>query len=310
MAPRYSAEDLELLTEDERAGLLDTTLIDEGELDPDTEETHEGSDDATAAAAAAAKPEDGADAAAAAKADEDDTQAAPVKAEAAPAAADAPAAAADADLSDIEKAPVAKDSTPDLTAISEQMKDLAKKHDDGEISTLEYEEQRQTLQDKYLDTREARQGEAKRADDAKDTWFNETVTGFLAGKDVYKSEIAFDALNKHVINLQNAAIAEGRNPFSPKILEKAHSRVSQDLQAMGLAPAPARKQAKGETRRELPPAMHETPDAGGAADLEGGEFAHIERLAARIGSDPEAGLKYEEALARLSDDARDRYLAS
>ncbi|MDO6385587.1 hypothetical protein [Uliginosibacterium sp. 31-12] len=88
-------------------------------------------------------------------------------------------------------------------------------------------------------------------------------------------------------------------------LAEAHKRV---LALRGIAPKAAKADPAAEANRSrkppvdsIPKTVGDLPGSSDSDDVGGGEFAHIDKL---------SGEKYEQALAKLTDEQRARYLAS
>lgn len=304
----HTAEELALLSPEELAGLQDETLIDEGELDD--EELPGAESDRIVADLKATEPvEEKLDPPAVDPALEDEP-AAPAVVEP-PAVVDpaaAPAEVVEFKVEDVEPLPETKDYDTQITTLKGQMAALAQKHDDGELSTVEYEAQRSQVDDQLHEARMARHDQVKRTEVAETDYLSETVPTFLKDNAaIYeRSKGAFIELDARTRILQDQAIKAGRNPFSPKILEAAHKQVLQvfpELAPRTAAPTPAPTPKPSKAARELPPALHQVPAADIADDLnDGGRYAYLDRLAEK---NP---LEYEQALAKMSDADRDRYL--
>lgn len=318
----YTDEDLDMLTEEELAGLEDETVVDEGaRVGADDDDTEE---DETAAAAADDKTaaEHEADTAKAkAKAKEaDDTADDQIKAddvqaeeEKKPAAGDPPAA--DDPKGEIETkaetsppAPrllpqyeVPADAKDRISNIDTQLDDLAKKFDDGEMTATELRAATKPLEQQRQDLRDQLLKQSLSFDSQVAAWSNVTVPAFLDKHPEYEpGSVLFDALNTEVKKLQ----MENDNPFDATYLAKAHETVQASVRkSLGLPAVPADKQKKEEkAKREIPPTLGGLPAADMNDANDGGEFAYLDRLADK---DP---LAFEAALGKLSEEKREMYL--
>lgn len=300
----FSPEELELLSEEEREGLLE----DIDNEDADLEEDDTSPEDKAAAAVLEAE------AVAAAAEMADPLKPAPVVEDVIDPAKQAEIAAALENVDVIVDAPSAAafpkfeapaDSKEKLTAIEAQIDALATKFDDGELTAAEYRAQTKPLES------EARKIErlVERAELSRDvsveTWTESTVPAFFVKHTQYAPGTPLYAnLDFEVRQIQ----AESKNPFDPAILERAH-KVLQDKAraALGLPPEDANKPAPKPApvaRRDLPPSLAGMPAADITETLDNSEFAHLDRLQAK------GGTAFEDALAKLNDDQMARYLAS
>lgn len=331
MAPKFSEEELSLLTEEERLGLLEEEEDDEGDAgDADDDDNAAGGnniaggdsddgdadavDEATVAAAAAAAAATAAPEAAAATA-----------AAAAAAAGDGATTVLDpgADVGGTviehdpnERAPAwmaASDNDAKLKAIDDQRDEIAKKFDDGDLTAEEMRAQLKPLDSEYrtLERAEIKREVAREA--AVEGWM-ENVGGFLDANPQYKSG-AFNALlDTEVKRLQSEAV----NPFNPKILERAHANIAKQVKdAFGIeapagkttdkkqdaAAAAAAAKPAPKPRPDMPPNLGAIPAADITDADDGGEFAHLDRLAAKD------SVAFERELGKLSPEAQNRYLA-
>lgn len=325
---KYDQAMLDSLTEEERNGLLDDDANEDADDDDgddagagadggakgdDGDGADDGDDDAAGADAG-----DGADQAAidgaAAAAAEAEAAAKLAADEAAAAAAAGAAAAGDdqagADASDDadEKRPAwldAEDLTAQKTELKQQLTDLAKQFDAGDLTAEEYQAKRDTIEDQREDvlTREI-MVKTERNIDLK-AWRDE-VASFSKDKPQYQQGgILRDALDNKVKELQVGAV----NPLSPKILAKAHAEIQAALGLpIGKTEAPAPKK---EEPAKVPPARRPAPPPTlaqiPATDItdadDGAEFTHLDQLLERD------SVAFERELARLSPVDRDRYLA-
>ncbi|KQZ96835.1 hypothetical protein ASD74_06150 [Rhizobium sp. Root564] len=321
MVGKPNAAELDMLTDEEREGLLDEDTIDEG-LEEEGDGDGDGEGDAnTDAGNGTDKEQDKAgdgDGEGEGDGDGDDnTDAAKAAADAA-AAAEAAAAAAAAASQDAEQKNVAQEpqerapswridpAVPDkITELDKQRDEIVAKFDDGEMTGAEMRAQLKPIET------EIRQLETKvmAADIAKanaiDQYRDVTIPNFMSAHTEYQpGTILHTMLDAEVRRLQQTAT----NPLSPKILEQAHTNLSSQVEkAYGVKKAAPKQDtpkpnASG-TGRQVPPTLGTVPAADANDADDGGEFAWLDRLA---NSDVE---KYETELAKLSDEKRERYMA-
>lgn len=310
MKPQYTDEELAGLTEEERAGLLDTSLVDDDEDDDD-----EGgaADDGKGAA----EPSESEPAVKDAKTPAaDDKAAEPQQAEPKPAE---PTAGTDTAPKPAEQQapPPAKpaaatfpqyqapaDVDQKLAALKQQMLEIDQKFDDGELTAAERRAQLEPLEDQRDTLKEQRLKATMSRDAIIDTWSRSTVPQFLAAHEQYApGSPLYGALDEEVRKLQ----AEADNPFDPQILVKAHEAVDAAVRRVlkVSAPAPAIPQpGTPGPRREIPPSLAHVPSADTSDADDGGEFAWLDRLGATD------QLAYERELAKMSDEKRNQYLAA
>ncbi|MEH3111516.1 MAG: hypothetical protein PGN22_15595 [Agrobacterium cavarae] len=324
MVGKPNAAELEMLTDEEREGLLDEDTIDEGlEEDGDGDanaDTETGADKGQDKEAGADKGANGDGEGDGDGEEDDDTgavndQAAADAAAAAEAAAVAATTAAQQDgqqqaasQEQQERAPSWRidPAVPDkITALDKQRDEIVAKFDDGEMTGAEMRAQLKPIET------EIRQLETKvmAADIAKanaiDQYRDVTIPNFMSAHTEYQpGTILHTMLDAEVRRLQLTAT----NPLSAKILEQAHTNISSQVEKAYGVKKTAAKQDTPKTNqngagRQVPPTLGTVPAADGNEADDGGEFAWLDRLA---NSDVE---KYETELAKLSDEKRERYMA-
>lgn len=304
MADKLTDAELALLTEEEREGLLE---------DDDEDGGDEGGDDADLAAAAVAPEvkkaaeagnDDGGDdsdeppaAAPSQAANPEQTAAEPAKAQEVAPSADEPAEPTPAWV-------LPGDFEERLNAVKTQKAEVAKKFDDGELTGDEFRAELAKLDDQHEDLRE-RKIMANIAIETAKRDFGAGVESFLGAHPQYeKGSTLYTLLDAEVRKLQSSAA----NPLNPKLIEKAHAKISADIaKAYGVQQPAAKQQepTKGakQKRPEPPPSLGGVPAADIDDTGDGGEFAQLERL---MNTD---SVTYERELARLSPEARDRFLS-
>jgi hypothetical protein len=319
MATKMSEEDLALMTEEERAGYLEEEEDDgaEGEGGDGTEvEALPGTEGGKEFVETNDKPNEGegdggegdgtvdlqsneriaadklaADAAAAAAAKADDDAAA-----AAAAAAAAP-----------ERKPnwiLPPEVETRIKTIEEQRDALAAKWDDGEITAQEKRALEKPLEAELDDLKGRKIAASVAKDNAIATWSESTVPDFITAHPEYKAGTRLNAmLDAEVRRLQTETL----NPLDPKLLEKAHKTISDEIKsAFGVKDVPKvpGKTPPGKTpgKRETVPSLAHVPAADITDADDGGEFAYLDRLSAK------SSIDFEKELAKLSPEKYDRYM--
>lgn len=318
MAPKFSEAELEMLTEEERQGLLDEDIVDEG-LEGEGDGDESDGDDGDAGGDAGAEA-DGADQDAGdgdtADADADAGTEGGDAAAADAAAAAAAAAAASADTGDIGAEEEAEQERPaawilpaevndKITALDAERDKLAEQFDDGELSAKEYREKLKPIEAEMDDLKQQRTTANTLRDIAITDYKEKTVPDFLKDNPQYKpGSLLYKMLDDEVRKLQQGS----RDPLNPKHLRKAHETISEQLRAAlgdtggGKRPDP-KTPPKTPPKREVPPTLAGVPSADITDADDGGEFAYLDRLAAKN------VVEYEKELAKLPDHKRDQYLA-
>ena len=281
-----SAEDQAMLTEEERAGLLDD------EDEDDDQDVDDADDDDTGADGKADDKgdENGADG--------DDSQ---------DAGADKDGEGEDKLDDPIKPTPLFKAELPaDIeakrTALDTQEDDLVKKFDEGDITFAEYNKELRSLNRERadLDRAELKAELAQEAQQSQveQTW-QTTANTFVAEHPlISKNETTWSSFDAIVRRVTAETMQKGEQP-SRRDLEKAYKQWTEDL---GIADAGIQKsQSKQKKQNIVPPNLGKVP-AATANDTDDGKFAHLDRLAE---SDP---LAFEAALAKMSDAQRDEYM--
>ncbi|OCJ67665.1 hypothetical protein A6U97_02795 [Agrobacterium tumefaciens] len=329
MAGKPNAAELEMLTDEEREGLLDDDTVDEG-----LEDGTDADDDAAAAAddkTGEGAGQEGKDKPDAAEGDDEDdagAEGADTAADAASKAkqdaeakAAADAAAAEAAASGVDKnaaasaaaepKPLEGDKRPSwvldpkvpeqIDALEKQKDELTDKFDDGEFTGKEFRAEMRKI-DAQLDAlKEQRISSNVARNTAIIEYRDVTIPTFLSEHPEYKpGSVLHHLLDAEVKQLQ----MQSNNPFNPAILERAHQNISEQVaKAYGAKPAAQAKPKAAAAAREVVPTLGTVPAADANDTDGGGEFAWLDRLA---NADVE---KYEQELAKLSDEKRERYLA-
>ena len=317
---KYSEEELSMLTDEERAALLDGD--DEDDEVPEVipgEQNDAADDDANKEAAG----KDGAAVAADPAGDGAGAVAAPVTepelAAAAQVTTDEPPAKA---LAPILVAEIPTDADAKLAAIEAKRSDLEKQkreartqYNDGTIDFDRYEEikdqidaTKDKLADEKLELRtaidRANLAETMRLQAQQNAWYEQA--GAFAEKHGYSANpILFKAFEGQVIEIAQSEAGQAMQGY--KILEEAHSRmVAAGLgkAAPAAAAAPAAPVAKGKAARPVqPPNLAVVPAADTSEAAGGNRFARLDQL--QSSGDVEA---YEAALSKMSEADQDAYM--
>lgn len=322
MVGKPNAAELDMLTDEEREGLLDEDTIDEG-LEEEGDGDGEGDANTDAGNGIDKGQDKGGDSDGErdgeGDGDNDNGAGADVaKAAADAAAAEAAAAAAAAASQDAEQKNVAQEpqervptwridpAVPEkIKTLDAQRDEIIAKFDDGEMTGAEMRAQLKPLETEM----EQLKTKVMAADIAKtnaiDQYRDVTIPNFMSAHTEYQpGTILHTMLDAEVRRLQQTAT----NPLSPKILEQAHTNISSQVEkAYGVKKAAPKQDtpkpnASG-TGRQVPPTLGTVPAADANEADDGGEFAWLDRLA------NENMEKYETELAKLSDEKRERYLA-
>jgi hypothetical protein len=284
--------DDDFLTDEERAAQAEFGDDDQGGDDA------AGDDEAAAGAGGdGAADDDAGDAGASAAAGRDDGE------------TDEPGAAAEQPaLAPKQTAPILvaeppADAEEKLADIASKKEALLTQFDDGDITAKEYQQQVDALgkQEREIEfaKHEYEMAQKMELQRQKNDWDEQCAT-FLDGHKEYSDPNRFELLNDTIKAI--AAMPRNRDLTGPQILDKAHRMVLADLGETLPAPAqPAGKKAPA-AKPNLPPNLAKVP-AADTTDTAGNPFAALDRLQA---TDPEA---YEEALFKLPEAERNRYLA-
>ena len=281
-----SAEDLAMLTDEERAGYLE----DEGDgTDGDDQDVDDADDNDTGADGEADDKGDdsqdaGVDSNTQGDGEGEDKLDDPIK------------------PTPLFKAELPADIEAKRTALDTQEDDLVKKFDEGDITFAEYNKELRSLNRERadLDRAELKAELAQEAQQSQveQTW-QTTANTFVAEHPlISKNETTWSSFDAIVRRVTAETMQKGEQP-SRRDLEKAYKQWTEDL---GIADAGIQKsQSKHKKQNIVPPNLGKVP-AATANDTDDGKFAHLDRLAE---SDP---LAFEAALAKMSDAQRDEYM--
>jgi len=189
---------------------------------------------------------------------------------------------------------------------ADKMAELDQKFEDGDLELKDYNQQRDALVRAQLkaeiSSEQQEQVEAQ-------LWRRE-IDMFMDDHPEYVQRkllnVAFDTAVKEV-----AADPANSDKTYRWFLSEAHKRVQEELgitqkqEQKHNADEGGKKNAKdvkprGSDIKDAPPTLGKLPQAG-AGESDAGEFDHIDRL---------EGIDYERALAKMSPEARERYLAA
>jgi len=144
-----------------------------------------------------------------------------------------------------------------LVAIKAELKAVAQKFDDGDITAVEMREQQETLEDERDALREKRSLAAMSTQTAINTWYYTTIPTFMAQHTEYKEgSLRYKLLDTIVKEMQVAAT----NPTDPKILFDAHAKVEAEFGAV--EPKKGKKKpanGNGQEKRVTPPNLGSIP---------------------------------------------------
>lgn len=301
MSTQYTEADLDDMTPEERAAAMESMLEADNPPAGDPDTTGEGDDQEDDAAAtpdvvAVAVP-DPADSAAASP--EDGAAAASVAEPAAEAGQPAPAAPVF-----IAVAPA--DAEAKLDDIATKKTELRAQYDDGTLTFDQYDSQKDALakEERTLEREldRAKLSAEMELQQRQNAWYAE-ATSFAKDHGYKANDVLFQVFDQQVVAVSRTKEAETMT--TTQILAKAH----ENLVAAGIGkvqtPAQAAKTpvvGAQATKPKQPPNLALVPAAENN-DTNDGEFAALARL--RDAGNPDA---YEDAVMKLSDGARDRYL--
>lgn len=186
---------------------------------------------------------------------------------------------------------------------------LVEQFDNGDITFAEYNKQLRALNNERaaLDRAELKAELAREAQQAQiDNTWNSTLNTFLEDHPEIdlSNEIHHAAFDKLLRQHTAPTMEKGGVPGLREI-KKAHDDFIKTFNLQSDKPAPKeekqeKKTAKAPKQREVPPNLGKVPAAAGA-DMDDGRFAHLDRLP------PD---QFEAAFAKLSEADRNAYLAS
>ena len=208
----------------------------------------------------------------------------------------------------IDYADVLLAATTKQAELESQLKDLATRFDDGELEDAEYNievrkieraiarvEAKMELAEEQIEAQNA----AAEANQAKlmAQWEKEQIDFFAKAENkVFAEDDAlFNSLDAHVKKI----LAAGNVPIADVLSTAKHNLLTSIAKVTGqkLPDAPKPNTKTKAPQVELPPTLGNIPSAIPNAD--GDEFGYIDKL---------SGRKYEDAVAKLTTEQRERYL--
>ena len=208
----------------------------------------------------------------------------------------------------IDYADVLLAATTKQAELESQLKDLATRFDDGELEDTEYNievrkveraiarvEAKMELAEEQIEAQNA----AAEANQAKlmAQWEKEQIDFFAKAENkVFAEDDAlFNSLDAHVKKI----LAAGNVPIADVLSTAKHNLLTSIAKVTGqkLPDAPKPNTKTKAPQVELPPTLGNIPSAIPNAD--GDEFGYIDKL---------SGRKYEDAVAKLTTEQRERYL--
>lgn len=304
---KYTEEEMADLTDAEREALL-ADDNEETTAEAATDEEGAGDGDVTETTAAHADAVDGADAAA-------DTGAGDVAADATGAegaGTDQPAGEAKPQVRQEAVAPVLVAEAPadveaKLAELSAKKDKLEEEFDEGNITRAEYRKQMDAInKDERGIERAQHEAElaAKMNEQAMQSAWIATAQSFAKANGYSGNPRLYRAFDLEVQDVANS----GKHADWASILETAHANMVEAGLAPNKTAAPAKAEAKPVQQKiehkPQPPNLAIVP-AAAISDTSGNKYAALDRLASAGDIDA-----YEEALAKLPEAERDRYLAA
>lgn len=188
------------------------------------------------------------------------------------------------------------DADKQISDLRAQRLEIAQKFDDGDISAAEMSTQHSEIDDKIADIR-TQVLKADISTGARLSTWDAHVESFLAKPEhaIYRDNAAMNAaLDAEVRRLQAQPDAR---PLDPGALGQAHQNIQAAL-GVKTTPAPTPTPAPGAP--VIPPTLRTLPASDLTPTNDTGEFAAIDRL---------TGTAYDDALAKLTPEQMNRYLA-
>lgn len=312
-------EELALLTEEERAGLEDDELVDEGEETTDDDDA--GSDDGAGDDAGDDNEDDDQDG------DKDtskqDDAAGDDEQPGRDDGAEDDQAAATSQQVPLIRAELPADFDDQMKAITDrrseirtERRSLTDKYEDGDLTSKEYHDALDKLEDELSDLNDRRY-ELKRQEEkvqlAQEMNQSQTETRWYATVEAFLGEHPEITRNQTLVTVYDQIVQRvtaetmkaGKEPGLAD-LQKAYKQWAEDL---GVTPQKSSKEPGKQTTsqeqpqkkaRNVPPTLGKVP-AAETTDTDDGKYAYLDRLAE---TDP---IKYEAELAKLTDAQFDEY---
>lgn len=194
------------------------------------------------------------------------------------------------------------DAEAKLTEIATKKDALLTQFDDGDITAREYQKQLDELskQERRIEfeVHEAQLAQKLEQQRLQNEW-TATCNAFVQTHAIYQNNPRlYKALDAEVRDL--ASKPETASWSGQRFLDEAHKNLKA---AFGLQDGESVKATSKQQVRELPPNLARVP-AADVEDTNGNRYAVLDRMA---NTDP---IGYEEALSKMSESERNRYLAS
>lgn len=198
------------------------------------------------------------------------------------------------------------DAGAKIEEIQAKLDKLADDFDNGELTASELRAQSRELEQQQRDLQN-QVFKAEMSAQARTQEYQQAVRSFLAAHPEYQvGSEDFEILNTILLRIQNDAIAKGHDPNDPSLLNVAHQRMlARSGQAMEQPkdpePTPGKKKIvlPDPPPREMPPNFGNIP-ASAEAEIEDPVMQGLRNL---------KGPAFEAAFAKLSEDAREAFLA-
>lgn len=197
--------------------------------------------------------------------------------------------------------------------IADGKQKLAERFEDGDMTTRDYQTELDKLnkqeRDLELEVYKANLAKEMREQQELNAW-QATVNAFLDEHTAYReNDLMYKTLDVAVKDIAQKAQDAGENVSGREILNRAHAQIQESF---GLSTQQETQQGQQEQQPEkpkkgakpqAPPTLGKLP-AADVTETENSKYAALDKL---MEQDPE---RYEAELAKMSDEERDRYLAS
>lgn len=200
-------------------------------------------------------------------------------------------------------------------AIRTERRAVTDKYEDGDITSKEYHDQLDKLEDELSDigdqrselklqANNAQQAEKVNKAQADAVWYSQVELFMADHPEVTRNQTLMNVYDQIVQTVTAETMAAGKRPGMAD-LKKAYDQWAEDLgydkKPQASKPDANKPEQKAPPKpRNVPPTLAGVP-AADATDVENGKFASLDRLA---DSDP---IKYQDAIDRLSPAERDAY---
>lgn len=200
----------------------------------------------------------------------------------------------------------------DLKALQEKrdadLAELNKKFEEGDLTQAEWIAQRDAVRDEFNRVQTKTEISAEHDWQVENKVWERDVEDFLDRNEAYKKDpVLFNVLDARVKAI--AADPTNANLTNRKVLQKAHEEIAARFKVGEAKQAPSdpvkdARKAREPKLDDVPKTLAHIPQAGGAQDVNDGEFAAIERAFAE-GRQAEG----ERMLARLTPEQEARFAA-